>query len=410
MASYIDNKGDRQEVDLQGVLYHKMAAEQKLSLRQLINLRHPTQAGQPDAFQQMCINSGLRFKADDDHGVPATTLKDILDPSAEMLAANTNQVGGTYTSSPQVPDSRILFPAALLEAIEDALETNRSAAVSAFEDMVGYKKTIASDRYERPYLSYGGKSGPENSQFQRVAQNARPPLMLSITASDVTKTIPTTAIGMEVSMKAMSETSLDLVALTMTRFMQVADYNEWIAQLLMIYAGDSDAIPATPIATGATTFTAVKLDQYDDLATTAGEVTQLGWLKYLYHDSMTMRKTHIVCDFDAAYALDIRTNRPTNVMNNAMDRMDVPFKIAYPDLGEAVKIVVMPSTAGWTADLYMGLDKAYALAKITSSTIQYSAVEDIIMKKSREFRFDRGFVVERLFDDAFDSLDTTLTA
>ena len=408
MASYIDNNGDRQEVDLQGVLYHKMAAEKKLSLRQLINSKHPTRAGDPDAFQQMCINSGLRFKADDDHGIPASNMKDMLDPAIDPSAATTNQVGGTFTSSPQVPDSRILFPAALLEAMEDALEVNRSAAVSAFEDMVGYKRTIASNRYERPYISYGGKSGPEDSQFQRIAQNSRPPLMLSITASDVTKTIPTTSIGLEISMEAMAESSLDLVALTMTRFMQVADYNEWIAQLLIIYSGDSDAVPLTPIATGASTLTASTVASYDALATTTGEVTQLGWLKYLYNDSMKMRKTHIVCDFAAAYALDTRTNRPTNIQNNSTDRMDVPFVIAYPDLGDAVKVVVMPADSGWTAKLYMGLDKAYALAKITSSTIQYSAVEDIVLKKSREFRFDRGFVVERLFDDAFDNLDSTV--
>jgi len=404
MASYIDNEGKRQEVDLQGVFYHKMASEKKLSLRQLMNSQHPTKPGDPDAFQQMCINSGLRFKADDDHGIPAVSLKDILDPSASTV----NQVGGTYTSSPQVPDSRILFPAALLEAIEDALKVNRSAAVNAFEDMIGYRKTIASDRYERPYVSHSGNSGPEDSQFQRVAQNARPPLMLSITSSDVTKTIPTTSIGMEISMKAMSETSLDLVALTMTRFMQVADYNEWIAQLLLIDGGDADAIPATPIATGTAALTPIKASAYDTLITAAGDVTQLAWIKYLYNNSMKMRKTHMVMDIDTALAIDTRSNRPTNRMNNSTDRIDVPFTIAYPDFGEAVKFVIVPPDVGWTAHNIMGLDKAYALAKVTSSTIDYSAVEDIVMKKTREFRIDRGFIVERLFDDAFDSLTLTV--
>jgi hypothetical protein len=400
MASYIDHEGNPQVVDLQGALYYKMAADKGLSLRQFINSKHTTRPQDPDAFQQMCIAAGLRFKADDDHGVPASTMKDILDPSA----ANTNQVGGTFTSAPEVPDSRILFPAALMEAMEDALEKNRPAAVSAFEDMVGYKKTIASDRYERPYISYGGASGPEDSAFQRVAQNARPPLMLSITASDVTKTIPTTAVGLEISHKAMAESSLDLVALTMTRFMQVADYNEWIAQLLLIYAGDPDAVPLTPIATGASAITPVTAQTYDSLNTVAGSITQLAWLNYLYHDNMTMQKTHMIMNFATAIAIDTRTNRPTNVMNNSIDRIDVPFVVAYPDLGSAVKFVIMPSDAGWTSNIALGLDKAYALAKITSSTISYSAVEDIVMKRSREFRFDRGFVVERLFDDAFDGL------
>lgn len=406
MANFIDANGDRQEVDLKGVQLHKEAADKKLSLRQLINTKYPTRAGDPDAFQQMCVNSGLRFKADDDHGIPAVNLKDILDPSVDYEAAN--QSGGNYTSSPLIPDSRILFPAALLEAVEDALEVNRSAAVSAFEDLVGYKKTIASNRYERPYISYGTKKGPEDSQYQRVAQNTRPPLMLSITASDVTQTIPTSSIGMEISHEAMAETSLDLVALTLTRFMQYADYNEWIAQMLLIQAGDPDGI-VTPISASTSALASVKADVYDTDISEAGTLSQKAWLKYLYNKSMKMRKTHIVTDFDGAYALDNRTGRPTNVQDNGTDRMDVPFRVSYPDFNEEMKLVIMPSGSGWTADLMMGLDKAYALAKITSSTISYNAVEDLVMKKSREFRFDRGFVVDRLFDDAFDNLDLTLT-
>ncbi len=408
MASYIDHEGNNQQVDLQGVLFHKMAAEAKLSLRQFINREHPTKPGDPDAFSQMCINAGLRFKSDDDHGVPAANLKDMLDPSFDPKAAVTNQTGGTYTSAPQTPDSLILFPAALLEAMEDALSVNRSAAVNAFESLIGYKKTIASDRYERPYINYDGKMGPQDSQFQRIAQNARPPLMLSITASDVTQTIPTTSIGMEISQKALAENSLDLVALTMTRFLQVADYNEWIVAMLGILQGDVDG-PTTPISDDTAALDQVKVDVYDVLETGTGSMTQLAWLKYLYNNSMMMTKTHIVTDFDGAYAMEIRTNRPTNVMNNSTDRLDTPFQVIYPDFTDTLGVIIMPAGSGWPVNTLMGLDKAYALAKITSSSVDYSATEEIVMKRSREFRYDRGFIVHRLFKDSFDVLSLTQT-
>jgi len=233
--------------------------------------------------------------------------------------------------------------------------------------------------------------------------------MLSLTASDVTQTIPTTAIGMEISQKAMAETSLDLVALTMTRFLQVADENEWITNMLGVLNGNLDG-PTTPVSTDTAALAQVKADQYDSAIVAAGALTQKGWLKYLYNNSKKARKTHMVLDFDAALAVDNRSGRPTNVQNDSTDRLDVPFQIAYPDMNEPVKFIVMPEGSGWTANTLMGLDKAYALAKIVSSSVNYSAIEDILMKRSREFRIDRGFIVHRIFADAFDVLSLTLTS
>ncbi len=405
MANYKDHNGDRQEVDLRGPEIYKAAADAGLSLRQHINKNHPTAEGSPDAFSQMCVAAGLRFKADDENGIPAVSMRDMMDGKMD---AGTNQTGGTSTTSPMIPDSKILFPAALLEAIETALSVNRPEAVNAFESLVGYRKTIASDRYERAYIDYGGKSGPEDSQFQRVAQNARPPVMLSITASDVTQTIPTTSIGMEMSHKALSETSLDLVALTMTRFTQIADYNEWVGYMLTLLQGDPDGI-ATPIDTATSALAQVKADTYDAGITAAGELSQKAWLKFLWADSMEMSKSHLVTDENAVMAMDTRTDRPTNVMNDSVDRLDTPFKVIYPSAGKTLDTIVMPSDAGWPANTLMSLDKNFAVAKITSSSLDYQAVEDSLMRRSKMFRYDRGFILHRLFADAFKVLSLTTT-
>jgi hypothetical protein len=49
------------------------------------------------------------------------------------------------------------------------------------------------------------------------------------------------------------------------------------------------------------------------------------------------------------------------------------------------------------------------LAKVTSLFADYSAVEDVVMKKSTELRIDRGWIVYRMWDEAFNVLSLTTT-
>ena len=82
MASFIDVTGKRQEVNLteHGTMYHyDQAIKKGVSLRQHINATYPTQAGSPDAFSQMCVAAGLRFRKDEETGTPSANLKEILD-------------------------------------------------------------------------------------------------------------------------------------------------------------------------------------------------------------------------------------------------------------------------------------------------------------------------------------------
>lgn len=404
MASFIDQNGQRQEVNLNGTVFYKAAAQEKQTLRQYINNKFPTMEGHPDAFQQLCASAGLRFKADDNLGIPAANLREMLDPNIPLEAAN--QIGGTYTSTPAIPDSRILFPAALLEAIESALAVDRESALNAFNQIVGYSKTIASDRYEQPVIYYNGTKGPEDSQWQRIAQNARPALMLGIKAADVTRTIPTMAIGMEISDKALTENSLDVVANTLTRFMKVADYNEWVTQIGYLLSGDADAIN-TPMATCKDALTSFTAQSLDAAVTTAGTITQKAWIKFLHANSMSLTKTHAIMDFDTLWAIENRSGRPTNVQNNSIDRIDVPFRLVYPAFQSSIDIIVMP-TGTFTANTIMSLDKSTAVSKIVSSVADYSAIESLVMKRSQELRFDRGFVVHRNYDTSFNVMTLTV--
>lgn len=403
-VSFVDKNGQRQEFDLvkfgNPMYVIRAAAEKGLTVRQYLNQECSTQPDAPDAFSQMCRSAGLRFKKDEHLGIPAANLQQILNP----LAAN--QTGGTITNYPAVPDSRILFPSALMEAVESALQTKEQMATAAFENLVGMRETIASDKFEQPVIDYGGKKGPQDSGFQRVAQNAPPPVMLSITAADITRTIPTNAIGMQISNKALANNSLDLVARTLTRFYKKADYAEWVIWLGKILSGDADAVN-TSMATAKSALGQTKVNTLDTGITAAGEISQEAWLKIFYANSMNMVKTDMVMDFDALLAIENRLNRPTNLHNNAMDRMDVPFRISYPAFPATVDIVVMPSGT-WTANTIMTLDRADAIFKVTSSVADYEAMENLIMLKTTQLRFDRGHLIGRMYDDAFDVYSLTL--
>jgi hypothetical protein len=403
-VNLIGRDGKQFELDLEGMRLHREAADAKLTFRQHVNAKFPTASDQPETFKQMCVRSGLRFKRDEETGRPASTMREATDSIGYEAA--TNQTGGTFTSNPAIPDSRILFAPALMEAVENAMQTNEGDATAAFESLVGYRETVAGTRIEQPVIDFSGKGGPEDASFSRQGQNARPNVVLSITAADVSRVIPATSFGLEISDEAMN-TGLDLITRTMARFYKKADYAEWVSQLGMILSGNADAAN-TPMDDGTAalpTFTAQSLDAG---VTAAGTLSQKAWLKYFYKESMTMTPDKLVCDWDATYAMEERADRPTNVMNNSTDRMDIPYNVLYPNFADSVGVVVMPAGT-FPANTIMGMQSNDAIAKITSSSVSYQAIEAQVMKRSTEMRFDRGFIIYRQYTDAFSVMTLTVT-
>jgi len=396
-VSFVDANGERQQVELNGMSLHREAMHEKISFRQLVNRKYPTIPGQPDAFSQFCVSAGLRFKKDQETGVPAANLLEIMEPSA----------AGSFVNQPAVPDSRILFPPAILSVIEDSLNTRENLATAAFESLVGYSDTIATNKFEQPVLAYGGAQGPEDSSFQAISQNTRPRLMLSLTSSDVTRKIATQSIGMEISREALASTTLDLVALTMARFFKKSGYAEWTNQLGLLLNGDPDST-VTSFSAGTSALPTVTAASFDATIVASGVLTQKAWLAYLYSNSMEMTKSHVVCDFNTMLAIENRLDRPTVMNNNSQDRMDTPYKVIYPVFQDSINMIVMP-TGTFPANTIMGIDVANpAIGKVVSTFCEYSAIEDVILKKSTELRVDRGWLAWRMWDSAFNVLSLTV--
>jgi len=407
MATFVDENGQRQQVNLteNGMMFHYAAAQKNgVSLRQWINSQYATEPGKPDAFSQMCIGAGLRFKKNEETGQPAANLMEVLNP----LAA-TNQTGGGHTNYPQIPDSRLLFPAAVMEAVNAALETKENEAMGAFAELIAQTDTIASDRWEQAVISYDGKKGPEDSAWRRTAQNAPPPLMLNITAADVTRTVPSRAIGLSISHKVLQNNALDMIGRTLVHFTKKADYNEWVSWFLLILQGDPDATN-TSMATAKSALTQVKANVYDTTIAAAGELSHTAWLKYNFQDNLYAGITHAVTDYNGVLAIENRTDRPTVMHSSpAVNRFDRDIEVIFPSMSAApLRVLRMPSAASWPANTIMGLDKNEAIGKVISSTADYQAVEDLVMLRTTNYRFDRGILLYRLYDTAFSTLSLTL--
>ena len=184
--------------------------------------------------------------------------------------------------------------------------------------------------------------------------------------------------------------------------------DKYLLQLLMILQGNPDAA-VTPMDTGTAAISAFTAASLDATVTSAGTISQKAWLKFFYRSAMTMTPDKIITTWDPMYAVENRSGRPTNVTDNTNgDRMDIPYNVIYPNFADSVGMVIMPEDAGWPANTLLGLQSNDAIAKITSSSVSYQAVEAQIMKRSTSMRFDRGFIIYRQYSDAFAHMTLTV--
>ena len=394
MPYFIDQTGARQEVNFTPTLYRE-AADKKLTVRQLINQKYPTTADAgADTFTQMCASENLLFDTDRQFGVSGLPLSEILSPAGGIEA------GGNVTRETPV-QSRILFPAAILAVIEDKLAVDRDSAVAVFDQMVAISSTVSGSRVEQPVISYEGKDGPEDSRAQRIAQLAEPQNMMLITASETTRQIPTFSIGLLVSDEVRKYTTLPLVALSLQRQLEIEFYSLAGEAMLAMLNGDLD--------NGQSALSTVKANTFDSSITNAGELTHKAWVKWLYSDLQKRRIDWVVCDLDAALAIENRTGKPVITGDDPNSpRIDTLFNIAYPNLIKNVRMYIVPDDWGWPANTIMGLQSNVAIAKLINMEAEYQATERFALRRGDGLRFDFGEMYYRLFDDAFSVLSLTV--
>lgn len=393
MAKFIDKDGSRQEVVVT-MDHYEAAAEKGVSLRQLLNKQYPTASEKADTFQQLCASEGLFFAGDASTGVPIPTLKSIFEPASRFDAA------GAVTSNVSPPGSRYLFPAAVLEYVENALKVDRTTEVQAFNSLLSLDHSVANTRIDQPIIDFSTTGGPEDTASQPRGQLAPPVSMVSITTGERPYKIPNEAIGLEVSNEALQSTTLDLVGMAITRQAEVQEasrINGWMSEMLN----------GNPDDTYNSALSSVTAQSYDALVTTAGTLTQKAWVKYLYDGITTRRVDWVVCNLDTALAIETRTGKPVITGDDPnSDRIDAKFQVKFPQLTTKVNMYISEDIP---ANTIVGIDSRYALARVTNSLASVSDVEEFIMRQGKGFFFQRGqFVYKPFGNDPFHVMTLTV--
>lgn len=382
MSSFFDRAGNIQQVDLSVGMYRD-AFNAGLSLPHFLARTYRTDSTKyGSVFNQLLASEGIFVKANRELGIRPSTMADILNGSGM-------QAGGV-TVKDGVPASRILFPATILQLVEDKLVVNLTMTADAFEELIAVDETSADDRYEQPVINF---SKPEAARSQGISQLAEPASMLTITTSDVAKKIPTFSLGMEIADQALRASTLDIVALSLAR--QAAVERNERAQKYMTYVlnGDVDnGESALPVDQCSVAF---------DSNCSAIVFTHKAWMKYLTKNGTKRTISHIVADLDTAMRIEGRTGKPTLLGDDSKtNRIDTQFSLMNPTWAKNPRIF-LTQDAAWPANTIMGLDKQWGIRRVRNLSADYQAIEAYVMRRSQVMRFDFGEHVNRLYDDAF---------
>lgn len=386
---YVDAKGDKQALDLNVGMY-EAAAEKGQSLSQYMANLYPTNAEKyGTAYEQALEQAGVFVRGNSEYGLRASTVGDVLNPKNAAAIVKDG-----------VPASRILFPAVIMDVIEDKLTRDYASNPSALSALVGIEDSIQGDRWERPVLNF---SRPESARSGPVAQLAMPNSMLTITASDKSMRIPSWGIGLEISEQAQKSTTLDLVGLAVARQAAVEANERAQGYILSLLNGDSDYSMAALSTFSGKVQTAASFDS----TLTAGNISFKAWIKWLTQRSNYRTITHVVSDLTTLIALRNMLASEKSTQNPKDNpSIDIGLSVVNPNWPSQIKFV-LTDDPNWPANTIMGVDGRYGVHRVKSLTAQYSAIEAFAMKRSTMLRVDSGEIVYRFFDEAFEVLTLT---
>lgn len=402
MSFIVTATGGKHDVEIAHTVYAE-AKDANMSVAHYVNNKFKD--SNPDLtvgtpFQQICASVGLSLVGNGKNnpfGLRNATVADILEGKSGFSVGES--VNTTGRSTPFGSESRYLFPAAVIQLIEDAIQPDRVTDTDIFNQMVATRISVGTDTFAQPVVSYanagGANNGTNGARAQRITQLSGTPMLLRLTTTDRFRTLPTYGIGMELSDQAMKSTTLDLLALTLNRFIQIERDARIYTYLSNVFAGDSDHNTGAVSAVTTTTL---------DSAATGGVVTHKSWVKFLARSRKKRKITHVVADLDTYLKVEGRTGRPgTTAYDPRLATIDPQARMINSTFGgDVVWFLVDDAASGGPvpANTVWALDQKQALMMVNNVSADYTATEQFVLRRSSAIALHWGEECFRLYGDA----------
>lgn len=376
---------ERQEVDLGAHTLEEMRAADVPTIGKLIEKKVGPTGDQPSALAQVAAQMGI-------HGgskvADVMSGKNYIGPEGSQAAT----VGGDGSIT-----GRLLLQATLFESIESHLRTDLGGYAKMLADNAAIRRTISDLKWDTPILDY---TRPANARPQPVAQLSEPTRMMTLKTSGRSNTLMGDSIGIEFSDQVARDTTLDIVSLSVKRMAEESAAALAMYQIDSLYLGDADyGMQDLPTAVGGAT-ASKSLDSNSVL-----KLTQKAWMKWLFNNGTVRTIDLVITDMEGALAIANRDGRPevNNRPDNDPGRIDTLESIANPFWPDRVKVIVTQSPS-WPPNVLVGVDSRFGYNYVSSTALNYSAVEEFAIRRSTKMRFDTGSMVERNMNDAWDIL------
>ena len=213
-----DRQGNPVEVELKLTDFAE-AASVGLNLTQYLNLKHSDKTDiekYGDVLAQFMLSSGLYTRTDAAYGIRPPRVSDVMNGTLKPVGAtNMAQVAGIIRNdgSDRTLAGRMLYMEVVMRTIESELRETHEDLFGGWNSMIAQTETVNLPKFEQPVINV---KAPESIRSMPIAQLQEPNVMVSITTSSSTRTIPTKSIGLLVSDEAQSATSIDLINIILT--------------------------------------------------------------------------------------------------------------------------------------------------------------------------------------------------
>ena len=254
---------DNQNVEIEfSTDIYKRAEESKCSVPQMLERefgQHVDREKHGSVFNQMLAQCNMSLNGDKYTGLASANFGKVMDGS----------ISASITKDSGIPLSRVLAPAALLEAVELNRLQDTDSYEAAFSRQVAIENSVVGTRFERPYFDMGNADKQESSV---IAQLSYPTMIGKLTTSQIQGSIPTTAFGLEISKEALQSMTMAQITSYLARMQKSAAAGRIDQHINSLVAGDIDA--------GKLALTSTKSKVFDTSLAATGGITQRAYLKW----------------------------------------------------------------------------------------------------------------------------------